>query len=121
MAEAPWLKFYPPDLKQSLEYPKISIAELLRSSAKKHPENIALIFLDSRISYKQLDSMVDAFASSLHELGVKKGSRVGIFLPNFPHFVVSYFAALGLGAIVIAVVRSLYNVTRMGKPILVTL
>jgi len=101
MAEAPWLKFYPPDLKQSLEYPKISIAELLRSSAKKHPENIALIFLDSRISYKQLDSMVDAFASSLHELGVKKGSRVGILLPNFPHFVVSYFAALRLGAIVI--------------------
>lgn len=101
MAEAPWLKFYPPNLRHSLEYPKISIAELLRSSAKKHPSNTALVFLDSRISYKQLDSMVDAFTVSLHELGVKKGSRVGIFLPNFPHFVISYFAALRLGAIVV--------------------
>ncbi|MBM3897601.1 MAG: long-chain fatty acid--CoA ligase [Thaumarchaeota archaeon] len=101
MAEAPWLRFYPPNLQHSLEYPKIPIAELLRSSAKKHPDNTALIFLDSRISYKQLDSMVDAFAVSLHELGVKEGSRVGIFLPNFPHFVVSYFAALRLGATVV--------------------
>ncbi len=101
MAEAPWLKFYPPDLQQSLEYPKISVAELLRSSAKKNPDNTAMIFLDSRMNYKQLDSMVDAFAVSLHELGVKKGSKVAIFLPNFPHFVVSYFASLRLGAIVI--------------------
>lgn len=101
MAERPWLKFYPPDLPHSLTYPKISIDELLRNSAQKHPNITALVFLDSRISYKQLDSMVDSFAASLHELGVKKGNRVAIFLPNFPHFVISYFAALRLGATVV--------------------
>lgn len=101
MAERPWYKFYAPDLSPSLNAPKVSISQLLKDSAEKHPNNTALVFLDRRISYNELDSMVDSFAASLHELGVRKGSKVALFLPNFPQFVISYFAALELGAIVV--------------------
>ncbi|MBI2126187.1 MAG: long-chain fatty acid--CoA ligase [Thaumarchaeota archaeon] len=101
MAERPWHRFYPPDLHHSLDYPKVSISQLLKNSAEKYPNNTAVLFLDKRLSYKELDVMVDSFAASLHELGIEKGSKVALFLPNFPHFAISYFAALRLGATVV--------------------
>ena len=101
MPERPWYKFYSPDLPQSLEYPNSSIPLLLRNSTKKFPENIAISFLGKSITYRELDSMVDSFASSLHDLGVRKGNKVAIFMPNYPQFVISYFGALRLGAIVV--------------------
>jgi len=77
--------------------------ELLRESAKKHPDHTAIIFMGKKITYKELNILSDKFATALHTLGVKKGDRVAIYLPNIPQYIISYYGASKLGAIVTAV------------------
>ena len=55
---------------------------MLRNAARKFPENSATVFYGARISYKELDTLTDRFATALQDLGVRKGDRVAIFLPN---------------------------------------
>lgn len=99
--EKPWLKNYPEDVPTTLVYPQIPVFQILDDSAKKYPKNTALIFMGKKITYKKLDNLVNKLATALHNLGVKKGDKVALFLPNCPQFVISYYAALKIGAIVI--------------------
>jgi len=96
------LKFWPEGVPQTIRYPEISLPQMLRNAAQKFPENSATVFYGARISYKELDSLTDSFATALQGLGVKKGDRVAIFLPNCPQFVIGYYGALKAGAIVVA-------------------
>jgi len=96
------LKFWPEGVQQIIRYPEISLPQVLRNAAQKFPENSATVFYGARISYKELDSLTDRFATALQGLGVKKGDRVAIFLPNCPQFVIGYYGALRAGAIVVA-------------------
>lgn len=73
--------------------------EMFHENALKYPSKPALIFLDKKISYSQLDDMVDSFAASLSRLGIKKGDRIGALLPNCPQHVIAFLAANRLGAI----------------------
>lgn len=84
---------------KSIEYPNLSLSEVLKESASKYPENAAIIYFGARTTYAELDRLVDKFAIALQDLGVKKGDRVGIFLPNIPQFVVAFYGALRAGAI----------------------
>jgi long-chain acyl-CoA synthetase len=97
--EKPWFAFYPKQVPKSIEYPKISLGEALRESAREYPENAAIIYFGSRMTYSELDQLVDKFANALQDLRVKKGDRVGIFLPNIPQFVISFYGALRAGAV----------------------
>ncbi|MEW6096037.1 MAG: long-chain fatty acid--CoA ligase [bacterium] len=99
--EKPWLKNYPDDIPITLDYSQISVSQILDNTAKKYPENIALIFVGRKITYKELSKLVNKLATALHNLGVKKGDKVALFLPNCPQFVISYYAALKIGAIVV--------------------
>lgn len=99
--ERPWLKSYPEDILATIVYPQISVSQILDNTAKKYPENTALIFVGRKITYKELSELVDKLATALHNLGVKKGDKVALLLPNCPQFVISYYAALKIGAIVI--------------------
>jgi long-chain acyl-CoA synthetase len=100
--EKPWFAFYPKQVPRSIDYPNITLSEALKQSAKNFPDIPAIIYFGRSISYRELDEMVDRFAAALQDLGVKKGDRVGIQLPNIPQFVIAFYGALRAGAICVA-------------------
>ncbi|HUK84352.1 MAG TPA: long-chain fatty acid--CoA ligase [Candidatus Acidoferrum sp.] len=96
----PWLKSYPTNIPKHIEYPQITVQEILQKSAKEFPQKTALVFGEREISYTQLDLLSNQFANSLIKLGVKKGNCVAVFLPNIPQFIVAYFGILKAGCVV---------------------
>lgn len=94
-----WEKKWPKETPRHLDYDKLPLAELLRKAANKYPESQAIYFEGFRMTYKELDSLVDQFATGLAKLGIKKGDVVGIDLPNVPQYVIAHWAVLRLGAI----------------------
>ncbi len=100
--DKPWYEHWPDDVPRHLDYPEKSLADVFDETVARNPDNTAIIFLDTRVSYARLKKWVDSFATALHELGVGKGDVVGLRLPNSIHFVIAYFAAMKLGAVVTA-------------------
>src|SRR2546423_870015 len=86
----------------NMTYPKITLPQLLGKTAAKWPGRTALIYFGAEISYTQLLDHVNRVAAGLQALGLKKGDRVALLMPNCPQFVISYFGALRAGAIVTA-------------------
>ncbi|RYF33581.1 MAG: AMP-dependent synthetase [Comamonadaceae bacterium] len=74
--------------------------EYLRQHAQQQPEKAAIVWYGRKISYAELDRLSDAFAETLHAIGVGKGDRVALFLQNCPQYVVAHFGIQKLGAIV---------------------
>lgn len=102
--ERPWLKSYPSDVPHSLApYPERPVWSLLEESARNHPESPAIAFpvapMARRLTYRQLKQEAERFAGAMASLGVGKGDRVGLLLPNCPQFVVAWFGLQRLGAI----------------------
>ena len=110
--DKPWLKSYklgPYKLEESLApYPKEPVFKALDDAAEKYPGQTAIQFLDRSIKYAQLKTRVDKLAAALAGLGVQKGDRVCIFLPNCMEFILSNWAVLKAGATVVptSVLRS---------------
>jgi long-chain acyl-CoA synthetase len=98
----PWFKHYDQGVPTHIDYPVVPLFKLLEDTAKKYPDSPCTIFKGATISYREMDQLTDRLAAGLAELGVKKGDRVGIFIPNTPQFVTAYFAILKLGAVVVA-------------------
>ena len=92
-------KCWPPGVFKQLSYPEVPVFEFLRSSARQWPERNALIFGGMEMTYRELDSLSDRFANALADMGVKKGDRVGLHLPNCAQFAIAYFGLLKAGAI----------------------
>jgi len=107
--EKPWLKFYDEGVPATIEYPDIPVHQALADAAARFPDRAGVIFgaplgrwlLDASISYRELNSLADRFAAALQKMGVQKGDRVAIHLPNCPQFVIGYYGALKAGAIVV--------------------
>lgn len=74
---------------------------LVFEAAAKFPDKTALIFYGKKVNYAQLAGCVVRAASVFHELGLKKGDRISLLLPNCPDFVIAYYAILSLGGIVV--------------------
>jgi long-chain acyl-CoA synthetase len=100
--ENPWLNSWPKDVPQHIDYPAISLGEVLRNSAEASPEQVAINYFGTCTTFKQLDCLVDKFGAALQNIGVTKGDRVAIYLPNIPQFVIAYYGALRVGAVVVA-------------------
>ncbi|MFX1279818.1 MAG: AMP-binding protein [Promethearchaeota archaeon] len=102
-ADKPWLKSYkvgPFKLKLSMEpYPKINVYDFLEESANKFPDNIACVYLDDEITYKDLKLKVDKLANAFIKLGLKKGDTVASVLPSCLEFILVDYAAMKMGAI----------------------
>lgn len=96
-----WLKSYEPGVPHSIEYPEISLYEMFQETVKQYSDLPALSFMGHEITYAGLQSQVEELAAALEGLGVKKGDRVAIHLPNCPQFPIAFYAALSLGAIAI--------------------
>ena len=98
----PWLANYDQGVPKSIDYPGVPLFQLLEESAHKYPDRPCTIFKGAVITYKEMDALTDRIAGALASLGVRKGDRVGIFMPNTPQFVMIYFGILKAGGIVVA-------------------
>lgn len=94
----PWLKYYPEGVPEQIDIPEQSVPEIFDEVTDKYGSKIALIFYGKKITYSALRDMVDRFATALTDLGISKGDTVALFLLNCPQYVISYFAALKIGA-----------------------
>ncbi|HMV28999.1 MAG TPA: long-chain fatty acid--CoA ligase [Anaerolineales bacterium] len=103
MSNKPWLAHYDKGVPQTIEYPKAPLFHFLEEAARKYPDRACTIFKGAVISYREMNERSNAVAAALVEMGVKKGDRVGIFMPNLPQFVSVYFGILKAGGVVIAV------------------
>ncbi len=99
--EKPWLRSWPQGVPMSIDYPRLAVHELLRSTAKEHGERPAVTFYGTSLSFRELDQAVDRFAAGLRRIGVRPGDRVSLVLPNTPHFLVAFFAVLRAGGVVV--------------------
>ncbi|MHA2251530.1 MAG: long-chain-fatty-acid--CoA ligase [Candidatus Kariarchaeaceae archaeon] len=99
--EKPWLSSYPKGVPESIDYPSHGINDYMESAAKDFPDATALIFFDKKTTYREYYDKVGRFATALHNLGVKKGDRVALFLPNIPQFAITFFAIHRIGAVVV--------------------
>ena len=97
----PWLGYYPRGVPAEAEFPDAPLTDLLDNAASTYPHRPAMVFLGRKISYRALAGLVDRFADALRGLGVHKGDRVALLLPNCPQMVISFFAILRRGAIVV--------------------
>lgn len=97
----PWLKSYDEGVKASLEYPDLTLHGYLWQTAAKYPGLKATVFLGEELTFRDLEERVKRCAAALKALGVKKGDRVAVMLPNCPQFVIAYYAILALGGIVV--------------------
>ncbi len=102
MSDRPWLQRYDEGVPHSIDYPEVPLFYFLEESARKYPDAPCTIFKGAKISFREMNELTDRFAAGLASLGVKKGDRVGIFVPNTPQFVIAYYGALKAGAIVVA-------------------
>ena len=96
----PWLRHYGNGL--AGHFPKMTLPEMLEEAATKFHRRTALIYFGARISYGQLLEQVNRCAAGLQTLGLRKGDRLALMMPNCPQFVIAYFGALRAGAIVTA-------------------
>jgi fatty-acyl-CoA synthase len=78
-----------------------TVAEVLQIQAAEHPDGTFLIYNDRRFTFAQVESQAAGLAAALAELGIERGDRIAIDLPNWPEFVVSMFAAAKLGAVIV--------------------
>ena len=96
-----WHSFYDQGVPPALDFEALPLPAFLERSAREYPDATALIFLNRRLTYRQLQDDVDRCAAALASLGVESGSRVAIQLPNLPQTVVAFYAVLSLGAVVV--------------------
>jgi long-chain acyl-CoA synthetase len=109
--DKPWLKAYEPGVPEDIPYPEgMLVHHVLEHAAAQFPNRPATIFpaalgkdlYEGRLSYRDLERAANRFANGLIALGVQKGDRVALILPNSPQFLIAFFGALKAGAVVIA-------------------
>jgi len=100
-AAAPWLAHYDPGVPPSLApYPDRTLVDYLADAARTRPDKPAILFKGATITYAKLEQLSDACASAFASLGVRRGDRVALLLPNCPQFLIAQFGAWKIGAIV---------------------
>jgi long-chain acyl-CoA synthetase len=102
MNERPWLANYDKGVPPTIEIPDVPLFHFLEESARKYPDRACTIFKGAVITYQEMNAITDRVAAALVDMEVKKGDRVGIFMPNTPQFVMAYFGILKAGGVVVA-------------------
>ena len=93
----PWLAYYEQGVPYTIGIPRIPVHHLLRSSVRRFPNRAAIYFEGERISYRRLNRDVNRFANALLTLGVAKGARVALLMPNIPQMVIAFFGSMKAG------------------------
>lgn len=102
-SQKPWLKFYDPRISKDVSVNYDSLYDLLNQAAIIHGDKPALTFYERSWSYKETRAISEFLAASLYRIGFQKGDRLGIMLPNCPHYIFSLFAVFRLGGIAVQV------------------
>ena len=97
-AQAPWLKFYG-DTPRHLDYPRLTIYQIVRQTAREHPNLVAYEFMNKETTYAQFMQRIDSTARALKALGIGKGDRVTICMPNCPQALDTFYALNRIGAV----------------------
>ncbi len=92
-----WIDFYPDGVRPNLQYPNTTLYNNLEQAAAKYPDKTATVFMGGKLTYTRLKDQVDRLARALSDLGVGKGDRVGLMLPNIPQEVIGFYAVMRLG------------------------
>ncbi|MBE6928536.1 MAG: acyl--CoA ligase [Ruminococcaceae bacterium] len=95
---APWLKFYG-KIPHHIDYPKLTMYQLLAKTAKKFPTLPAYEFMGKKTDYRTFLSRIDRTARALYQFGIRKGDRVTICMPNAPQALDCFYALNRIGAI----------------------
>jgi len=103
MEERPWLKWYPKEIPHHLQYEEVSLQETLRRTAKKFPDRPAVHFMGKEVPYRKLFESSLKLANYLRKIGLQKGDRVAVMLPNTPQTFISFYGILFAGGIVVQV------------------
>ena len=101
MEERIWHKSYAPEVKKTLDYEKLTIPQALTRSARNFPDHTALNYMGKKITYKELDGLVNRFARALSDLAIKPGDKVAVCLPNIPQVIITNLAVLRIGAVAV--------------------
>ncbi len=96
-----WYGSYDPRVPHAVDYPDLCLPLALERNAANFPDNIAIEFLGARVKYRDLWDRVSRLANALQFMGVTRGTRVAIMLPNCPQAIIAYYAVLWVGAIVV--------------------
>ena len=100
-ANYPWLKVYPENIDWFSEFSPKPLYEFLDDSAEKYANNICTYFLGKTQTYKDIQNLVNHVAKGLQSIGVGKGTKIGLLLPNTPTFIIFYYASLKTGATIV--------------------
>ena len=101
MIEKPWHRHYDYNVPTTIRYPRLAVHELLDLPAGAYPDKAALIFFGSEMTFYELRQESRRFANALAGLGIQKGDRVGLHLPNCPQYMIAYYAIISIGGIVV--------------------
>ena len=112
MESRPWHRHYDYNVPTSIRYPRICVHDLLTIPTNVFPNRAATIFFGTEMTFSQLRKEVMRMANALGTLGIKKGDRVGMHLPNCPQYLIAYYALLHLGAIVVNI-NPMYTVDEL--------
>jgi long-chain acyl-CoA synthetase len=99
--QKPWLKHYDFWVPDEMNFPRQPVHQILDLSALQFGDRPAVAFRNTQLTYGEIKVLVDRLATALAGLGIIKGDRVGIMLPNCPQYLISFFAIVRLGAIVV--------------------
>ena len=109
MEQYPWLKHYDKGVPYTLQpYPEFTLLDVVSDTVRQRPDHTAIIFKGKRLSYSALEKLSDAFANALVALGVKKGDRVALLLPNSPQSIITQLGVWKAGGIA-APINPLYT------------
>jgi len=101
MEDKLWHNSYAPNVPKSLDYEKVTISEALTRSAKNFPNHTALNYMGKKITYAELDRLVNSFVRALQDLGIREGDKVCVCLPNIPQVIISNLAIFRIGAVTV--------------------
>ena len=101
LATRPWIRFYEPGVPVQLTIPDRPLTWLLDTTSSRFPGRTALIYYGTKLTYARFSSLANRFAAALLRLGVQKGDRVAIALPNIPQYPIAFYGALRAGAVVV--------------------
>src|SRR5215472_7429310 len=97
----PWLRHYEKGVPAQLTISNYPLTWLLDQTVSRYPGHTAFIYYGTKLTYAQFSSLANRFAAGLQRLGIKKGDRVAIALPNMPQYPIAFYGALRAGAVVV--------------------
>jgi long-chain acyl-CoA synthetase len=99
--DKPWLRYYPTGVPADVDVPDVPLTQLLDDAARRFPRRKAVAVLGRTLTYRQTVHQVDRFAGALRRLGVRKGDRIALILPNCPQQIIAFYGTLRRGGVVV--------------------